>query len=236
MRASLVALLLCPMAFAQAQRPDTVRVKSGGVDKYIVGIHTKKGVYSGHVEYYDTTWTLRQKGNAVKGKWEGAIEYYDSTGTLLRRSLAKQGKLEGITTDYRSNGLVWRETPMHKGKVHGEFKQYHANGMLELKAPYRDGKMSGETIVWDSTGAKANGDVVITGTGGASLRVYCVDGHPEGKMVGKRKDGHFSVIGTFKAGLPVGDFIYYDPNGTPVRRDTYNKGRFVKSVSLNEFH
>jgi antitoxin component YwqK of YwqJK toxin-antitoxin module len=235
MRASLVALLLCPMAFAQAQRPDTVRVKSGGVDKYIVGIHTKKGVYSGHVEYFDTTWTLRQKGNAIKGKWEGPIEYFDSTGTLLRRSLAKKGKLEGMTTDYRSNGLVWRETPMHKGKVHGEFKQYHANGMLELKAPYRDGKMSGETIVWDSTGAKANGDVVITGTGGASFKFHCVDGHPEGKMVGKRKDGQFTVIGMFSAGLPTGDFIYYDTNGTPVRKDTYKDGRCMKSVPLNEF-
>ncbi|HRQ84408.1 MAG TPA: hypothetical protein PLV70_04780 [Flavobacteriales bacterium] len=235
MRAFLVFLVLAGACNTRAQVPDTVRIKSGGVDKYIVGIHTKKGVYSGHVEYFDTTWTLRQKGNAIKGKWDGPIEYFDSTGTLLRRSLAKKGKLEGMATDYRSNGLVWRETPMHKGKAHGEFKQYYANGMLELKAPYRDGKMSGETIVWDSTGAKANGDVVVAGTGGASLRFHCEDGHPEGKMVGKRKDGQFSVIGMFSAGLPVGDFIYYNFNGTPVRKDTYKEGRFVKSVPLNEF-
>lgn len=235
MRASLVALLLCPMAFAQAQVPDTVRVKSGGVDKYIVGIHNKKGVYSGHVEYFDTTWTLRLRGNAAKGKWDGLIEYFDSTGTLLCRSLAKQGKLDGITTDYRSNGRVWKESPWHKGKVTGEVKQYHANGKVEMKAPYIDGKMAGEWMVWDSTGAKADGAVVITGTGGATLKFRCVDGHPEGKMVGKRIDGQFSVIGTFKAGLPAGDFIFYNANGTPVRKDTYKEGRFMKSVPLNEF-
>jgi len=235
MRAFLVFLVLAGACNTQAQVPDTVRIKSGGVDKYIVGIHSKKGVYSGHVEYFDTTWTLRLKGNAIKGKWEGAIEYYDSTGTLLRRSLAKQGKLEGINTDYRSNGRVWRESPWHKGKVTGEVRQYHANGKVEMKAPYIDGKMAGEWMVWDSTGAKADGDVVITSTGGASLRFHCVDGHPEGKMVGKRIDGQFSMIGTFKAGLPVGDFIYYNFNGTPVRKDTYKEGRFVKSVPLNEF-
>lgn len=233
MRTCLFFPLLVTVIVASAQQPDTVHLPAGGVYSYIVGVHNKKGVYSGHVEYFDSAGTVRMRGSANRGKWEGLVEYFDSTGVLQRKSIAQSGKLNGVSTDYWNNGQAWRETPFTKGKANGTLKVYHANGQVTITAPYEDGRMSGEWMVWDTTGAAANGNVLIEGPAGGSMQVHCVEGRPEGKMVSRRMDGQFSVVGWYRAGLPVDDFIYYNSNGTPVRKDTYKQGRFVKSVPLN---
>lgn len=235
MPVGLFILLVVSVGAVRAQQPDTTDLKADGVYKHIVGVHNKKGVYSGHVEYFDSTWTLRLRGFAKRGKWEGLVEYFDSTGVLQRKGMALHGKWNGLVISYWGNGQVLSETPFVKGKASGVFKAYYANGRMSYTFPYHDGRMSGEWMMWDSTGAAANGDLLIRWPGGGSLQVHCIQGRPEGKMVSKRMDGQFAGIGIFRSGLPEDDLIYYNRNGTPVRKDSYKQGRFVKSVPLNQY-
>ena len=62
---------------------------------------------------------------------------------------------------------------------------------------------------------------------------HCVNGRPEGKVVGTR-DGKLSYIGNYKHGLADGAFIYYNQAGTPSWKDVYRDGRFIRSERVNE--
>lgn len=208
MRSLAFIIALLGTAALQAQQLDTIFLK--------------------HPVYAYMVWT-----EAVKESGDGLVSYYDSTDVLRATTQWRHHKPDGDFT-YFENGHARAVVPYRKGKMEGVIRTFHNNGKLEWTKPYRRGKLFGERMLLDSTGAPVNGgnvDELLWGQG--QVFTHCVNGRPEGKVVVK-VNGRISYIGNFTTGMPDGDYIYYNAAGTPVRKDLYKDGRFVRSEELNQ--
>lgn len=166
--------------------------------------------------------------------WTGTLSYHDHSGTIRRKLAYRKGKLHGDLINYGDSGQVMSVQPFSNGKLDGEVRTYHRNGNIAWTKPYRKGKLHGERVLRDSTGAFFTGDDVQDLPGGHfQIASHCVNGRPEGKVVGTR-DGKLSYIGNYKHGLADGAFIYYNQAGTPSWKDVYRDGRFIRSERVNE--
>lgn len=191
----------------RAQHVDTVQVEEPGLGCMVV--------------------KRNKNGEAI-----GPVSYFDRDNVLRSRMEFKDGKLHGTAIYFYATGRPWAEVPYRHGEMHGVIRTYHPNGAIEAVKPYKKGMLSGERVLRDSTGALVNGEYVEELPYGSG-RVYstCVNGRPHG-MVTVTRSGRKVLEGNCTNGMPEGVFYSYDEKGNAIRRDLYEKGRFVSSVSL----
>jgi antitoxin component YwqK of YwqJK toxin-antitoxin module len=205
-RSLALLLLISVVSPLAAQRRDTVQVEDP-IIRYKVFMTNSKGIAIGPVSYFDADSVLRSM-----------VEF-------------KNGKLHGTMTYFYPNGTKWAELPYKNGELHGIIRSYHSNGIVEAEKPFRNGKLHGERILKDSTGTLVNG-IYIEELPYDSVLVYstCVNGRPNG-LVTITKRGQKVLQGSCSNGIPEGAFISYDASGQAIRKDLYEKGKFVRGES-----
>ena len=233
MRSAALILLLASVGSLSAQRTDTLVINRGAY-KYAVCQKDHKGKVIGPYAYYDYAGVLKFKAEAKHGKWNGTWTEYNDSGTVQKFGTMKGGRATGTWTTLDESGQKRVEVPFKRGVVEGVVKTYYHNGRLQISSLYKKGKLNGESTIWDSTGTLANGDMQLKGPyGAAMITTHCVNGRPNGKATTIRTDGCMYVVGNYNNGLADGAFVYFNRNETPIRKDLYKDGRFVKSEYLN---
>lgn len=167
-----------------------------------------------------------------KGQVKGPIKYFDAHGVHRRTLEFRDGKLHGTAVYYHPNGGKWAEIPHRNGELHGVVRSYHENGAIEAVKPYKLGKLYGERVLRDPTGALVTGEYVEN-LPYDSVRVFhtCANGRPHGSVV-VMSGGTIRLEGQCVNGLAEGVFTVYDRDGNAIRRDTYRKGKFLRSETV----
>lgn len=167
-----------------------------------------------------------------KGQVKGPIKYFDAHRVHRRTLEFRDGKLHGTSVYYYPNGGKWAEIPHRNGELHGVVRSYHENGAVEAVKPYKRGKLDGERVLRDPTGALVTGEYVEH-LPYDSVRVFqtCVNGRPHGSVVVMSRDTT-RLEGQCVNGLAEGVFTVYNRDGIAIRRDTYRKGKFLRSETV----
>lgn len=168
-----------------------------------------------------------------KGQVKGPIKYFDAHGVHRRTLEFRDGKLRGTAVFYHPNGSKWAEQPYRNGDLHGVVRSYHENGAIEAVKPYKRGKLDGERVLRDPTGSLVTGECVEH-LPYDSARVFqtCVNGRPHGSVVVMSRDTT-RLEGQCVNGLAEGVFTVYNRDGIAIRRDTYRKGKFLRSETVH---
>lgn len=110
---------------------------------------------------------------------------------------ANNSKKDGLYEEYLKNGQKILEVTFLNGKRDGIEKKWYENGFLKSKAYFLDGKKVGRFEMFHPNGQ-------------AKVSINYIDGKEDGEIMEFGENGEIMMIGSFKEGIQVGEWYYYE--------------------------
>ncbi|HOX79308.1 MAG TPA: toxin-antitoxin system YwqK family antitoxin [Bacteroidales bacterium] len=206
------------------------------------GVVTEKGERDGFwKEYYDDG-KLRAQGKYNKDLKEGPWVFYHPNGQTEQEGSYFKGKPEGEWRWYYAGGQLLREETCFNGLADGDMKEYDEAGNIITRGKYIEGREDGDWYykVGDNetegsyTDGMRNGmwryrDLSPDGKQG-TLRFEgrYIEDNPHGKHTYYWENGMKKEEGEYVNGRKEGDWIIYNPDGTPFIVVSYSDGAEVR--------
>ena len=169
----------------------------------------KAGVEHGPAKFFTQDGTLVTSSRYANGKLDGP----QVAGTLRSMKLDAQysnGVLTGKRTIWQSHAVIAEENYDRRGKLDGDYKLWHSKKITRVEGQFAHGKRTGAWVWHDS-----NGDTEKEGS--------YVDGKQDGVWT-EYSQNKVTFTGTYDAGKPNGEFVYFDRNGNELGRFTMKDG------------
>ena len=191
------------------------------------------GVVEGKVMNYYENGQLYGELNYSKDLKEGDGKKYYSNGALFSQSTYVADELSGFYEEFDINGTVTFNVNTKDGFFDGPAKEYYPDGTLSEERNYSNGKLDGAYKGYDIDG-KLNYEFTYRNDHLIAYKFYT----KEGKILkeGKKQKGEFYYEGYYPNenkkgeglydinGGKVGEWKFYDHNGTLKEKETYNDG------------
>ena len=154
--------------------------------------------------------------------------------------------IKGISENYFGKDLINKITQAEASHFTGTFIDHWENGQKKITAPFKNGKVDGHLHGWFPDGEEAfkgffyeNKKVGIhiafypnevprrASSGLARVLAYW-DGILEGTQKARYYDGHLKTILRYKNGVLNGETGLYSQDGTLIKKEWYENGKFIK--------
>ncbi len=185
---------------------------------------------SGKWKFFHRSGVMEQEGSYKNGLPEGEWRWYYASGDLMREESYFNGLPDGITTEYDEEGNIITRGEYIEGKESGEW--YYRSGDSEIKGTYADGMRNGLWEYRDIRQLSGSADIL-------RFKGRYIEDNPHGEHTYYWDNGNRKEEGTYEMGKKVGEWIYFNYDGTPFIVVTFVNGtetRYdgIKIVDLNE--
>jgi antitoxin component YwqK of YwqJK toxin-antitoxin module len=191
---------------------------------------------------YPNSKQLRYKGQFENGVEIGTFIYYHENGRVQTENTYRGKSRICYSKHYSDKGVLIAEGLYAKNERDSTWRFYSdALGILISEETFQKGKRNGQVITYFKDGKVAERTTYVMDVKQGQWEQNFEDGQPKvrGNYVNNQLEGevtYFSDIsgkqmakGHYKAGLRDGVWIFWDENGRPTRRETYEKGILKKT-------
>jgi antitoxin component YwqK of YwqJK toxin-antitoxin module len=211
--------------------------KNGNVEQKVTLLNQKP--HGKMMSYYEAG-NLRLESYYKEGVRNGAYIKYHLTGLIAEESYYKNGIQDSVSR-YWDNvfGTLMKEAHFKMGKKEGTWITYNDIGDTITVFNYKDDVLNGPYKKYfagsEQVGDKGNGRGIGTDTSkfdpskSQSVYEYALDEfgtYVDGKLDGEFKTGLYNrqahAEGTYKMGVMVGEWKYYDEDDKLVLHEKYN--------------
>ena len=187
-----------------------------------------------HYEFYNNN-QMMYKGmydslNLKSGEWT----YFDQKNNIINTGYYTSNKKDKTWTYYYPNGVIQQKGSYILGKPTGEWTWWYNNNQLWRKEQYEKGKINGLVIEYDSLGKIITKGEYLYGQKEGVWYYEINDHKEEGEFVSDMKNGSWEMTylssnqkmfsGKYLNDIPVGEHIYYYPNGVIKEIGKYENG------------
>jgi len=169
----------------------------------------KDGVRNGFTKRYDRTGAVLESARYVKGILDGP-RVVGTLGTLRIEEKLAWGARTGPRKIWQG-GTLFAEETYNRGRLHGPYVVWRTAKIARVKGEYANGKRTGDWVWKDRDDKKER-----EGS-------YTSDGKRTGAWLEYAGD-KLLFSGSYSAGKPDGELIYYDYNGNEMGRSTIRDG------------
>ena len=163
----------------------------------------------------------------------GKFKYFDPDGTIIT-ILEYTSPDSAIATHFHSNSKKAAFGYYVNKQKEGVWRFYDRTGVLASKETYNVGKKNGEYIVYNLDGSISRSTSFVNGIEEGYRKTYnnvgdlLTEGYiKDGEMDGLQKiyrAGIINIQGSYKHAVKDGEWIYYDEDGEPYRKEYYELG------------
>jgi antitoxin component YwqK of YwqJK toxin-antitoxin module len=174
-----------------------------------------------------TGWTYWYHDNGIKkgetfhinGLANGRSKTWNKNGILLEYVDTKNGTFDGSTVKFYSSGKQKSIEEYINNKLNGVAKGWYENGQQKYEKEYLNDLENGTIEYWHS-----NEKIKF---------IYnSIAGKKEGILKEFYENGQLKTSGLNKNGLQVGEWVWYNSDGSKLQKDLYENG---KLVSVKEY-
>ncbi len=181
----------------------------------------ENGKQSGEWKFYHPGGALEQAGRFNKnGNPEGAWRWYYETGALMREENFRNGIRDGILTEYDEQGNLLEQGEFLDGLEEGPWIE--TSGDVCMKGSYREGLRHGMWMIYQLERGMERIDSILIFKGNFQ------DDSPDGKHSHYYDEGRLKEEGVYIMGKKEGDWVRYNPDGTPFIMITFRNGTEIK--------
>ena len=168
--------------------------------------------------------------NLKKGEWV----YYDDKNNIAKKGSFFSNKKDKEWTFFYKNGQIQQQGSYNKGKPVGEWNWWYENKQLWRNEFYDNGNINGLATEYDSLGNLITKGEYLYGLKEGIWFYEINDYKEQGSYISDMKSGTWEMtylssnkkmfIGEFLNDIPVGEHIYYHPNGAIKEIGKYENG------------
>ena len=210
--------------FSQQNQIDEMGRKQGRWIKYKDGVKFYEGQFvddkpTGEFLRYFKSGRLQSKSLYIKEGTHCFVEmfYDDRKKTPKATGLYVNQVKDSLWLMYNSDGVLVSEEYYTEGKGNGLWKLYNYVGAIMKETPYVHGKINGEQIEYFEEGTLQRKMTFNEDVLDGILEEY----YPENKI---------RVTGVFKDGMQIGEWTYYDLDGSVLYIEYFDEGALVKRL------
>jgi antitoxin component YwqK of YwqJK toxin-antitoxin module len=174
-----------------------------------------KDTREGEWRFYHRDGSTEQEGAYANGKPEGEWRWYYPGGQLLREETYYNGLLDGIMTEYDEAGTVITKGEYIEGKEAGPW--FFKVGLSETDGNYAEGMRNGLWQVYDLPKVMGQKKVL-------RFEGRFIEDNPHGQHTYYWDNGNKKEEGEYSMGLKIGDWVYYNYDGTPFIVVSFKEG------------
>ncbi|NPD45825.1 MULTISPECIES: toxin-antitoxin system YwqK family antitoxin [unclassified Lentimicrobium] len=210
--------------FSQQNQIDEMGRKQGKWVKYKDGVKFYEGQFEddqplGEFLRYYKSGRLQSKSLYSQNGSHCLVEmfYDDRKKTPKAKGLYIDQVKDSLWLLYNSDGVLVNEEYYTKGQGNGLWKLYNYVGALMKETSYVNGKIHGEQIEYFEEGTLQRKMTFTEDVLHGVFEVY----YPENKI---------RVAGVFKEGMQIGEWTYYDVDGSVLYIEYYEDGSLIKRL------
>lgn len=162
-----------------------------------------------------------------------AVKQYEDNKIVEEGFLDSEGKKTGIWKEYHDNTELKSIGKYTKGKRDSLWTFYYENKALQQKGNFRNGLPFGKWTYYFDSGNLRKNENYINGKLDGDFEEFSIDSQTvskgeyynddkEGKWL--IKQGEITLIGEYRSGKRVGEWLYYYPNGAVAYKGTFDNG------------
>ena len=162
------------------------------------------------------------------------MTYFDKKNNIINTGYYTSNKKDKTWTYYYPNGSIQQKGSYKLGKPTGEWTWWYNNNQLWRKEQYEKGKINGLVIEYDSLGKVITKGEYLYGQKEGVWYYEINDHKEEGEFVSDMKNGSWEMTylssnqkmfsGKYLNDIPVGEHVYYYPNGVIKEIGKYENG------------
>ncbi len=213
--------------FSQQNQTDEMGRKQGKWIKYKDGVKFYQGEFVddkpiGEFLRYYKSGRLQSRSLYTRNGDYCFVEmfYDDRKKTPKATGLYVNQVKDSVWHIYNSSGVLVNEEYYSEGKENGLWKLFNYLGAIMKETPYVDGKLQGEQIEYFVEGTLQRKMTFENDTLDGVFEVY----YPENKI---------RVGGVFNKGMQVGEWNYYDVDGSVLYIEYFEEGSLMKRLDSN---
>ena len=168
--------------------------------------------------------------NLKTGDWT----YFNDKKEIVKKGTYSANKKDKKWIFFYKNGQIQQQGSYNKGKPIGEWNWWYENKQLWRKEFYENGKMNGLATEYDSLGNLITKGEYLFGLKEGPWFYEINDHKEQGSYISGMKSGIWEMtylssnkkmfVGEFLNDIPIGEHIYYHPNGSVKEIGKYEYG------------
>ena len=178
----------------------------------------------GFWKFYQKNGVVEQEGNYKNGLPDGEWRWYYASEELLRDENYYDGLQDGLSTEYDEEGNVITKGEYIEGKENGEWVYKSPNS--EIDGTYADGMRNGLWQYWDVSETPGKPKVL-------RFEGRFIEDNPHGEHTYYWDNGNRKEQGEYEMGKKIGNWTYYNYDGTPFIVVTYENGTETRYDGIN---
>jgi antitoxin component YwqK of YwqJK toxin-antitoxin module len=174
-----------------------------------------KDAREGPWKFYHENGQLEQQGTYRNGKPDGEWLWYYASGELLREEAYFDGLQDGVMTEYDESGNIITKGQYIEGRENGEW--YYKVALSEVIGTYSDGMRNGHWRSWDLPANPGRPKTL-------RFEGKFVEDNPHGVHTYYWENGNRKEEGEYVMGRKEGNWVIYNPDGSPYLIISYENG------------
>lgn len=173
----------------------------------------------GKFQYFTETGELKTLTLYSSGGDSTFTSHYNKSGVIIAKGYYFQQQKTGTWLYYNDEKMLLAEEVYKNGVKDGLWKVYFRNGNVSETVTWKDGKREGEFVQYHENGKE-------------KLRTAFKNDEINGKFEVMNSLGIVVITGVYENSLKKGDWLYFDNDGIPSKKETYVNGLLKKSIDL----
>lgn len=229
--------------------PASYTVRNIGKDKFVLDVYKKVWDWekSENITFrqFSTTYKINKAKDTCVCKPHGLKFMYNKDGEVLLETFYKNGVMDGFEVLYHSTGGLASISSFTGGKREGVFRSYFENGIISERGAYNKGAKVGEWWYYSPEGIlKVSGSyiadytlietsdlgdtLIYKDTSNAIIRKVEYNKGMDSLIELMRVKEISDLVFPLRLYAKDGEWIYYDEEGTIMKREYYNKGELLR--------